>query len=1296
MQNLVVLNRGTVVDKDSKCSEEIIYSRMESLHESVFTVIYNLNTEEMCIVRYKRDDELEEIAKFRIEKKRSDLVDIEHLMDIREFVFVFSDGEIYKCRYGDKGEFIFLNSGQIRGKILGSKWSPDKEHIVVYTEEGEVMMLTRDFYIVFKENIETNVSKTSAHVSVGWGSEEHQFRGKGSRLRDPTVVKAEEGILSRNDEKNSVISWRWDNEFFVISSISRIEKEEKTSERRVMRVFNREGNLISVSEPLDGLELKIAWRNQHFLIACTSIRIVDGEERFMIVFFEKNGLKHSEFDTKANTNCDKILDLNWSSNGQILMLQFTNKTQLWTTKNHYWYLKQELFCDNLEKENELVYGNFHPVNPFKFLTRTRSNEVSIYTIANIITTGICSNNKDSALNLVIDGSFMRMTPFALYNIPPPMFFNNLFLNLNINICAASKSSTKFAFLTSTNMLLISVFSSPNFTDEDIPNTKKIDITSTLKESNFFSKQIAFINDQYVLVLSEIRDKSLISIFDVTNVDNIFLTKSLHFQSKLIYLRSSVHFDFVVVETIQGELDLIRENFEIERLQSFSQPCSELQSIKTIKNEEETILVFGLTFNLKLLFFDLKLESGITSFKIVDNFLIYTQNSSIHFVDLDELNIYYTSHSDNDVELMMSLLNKNVRTIEKGSIIVNVIAYKCCVILQAPRGNLETIYPRVMVLSMIHNDLLLLNYKNAFVNCKKFKIEFDVIYDYDPITFLKNAESFINQINDSDDLDLFICNLHDEKVSTQHETKDQTYLITDRVRNIELSNNKDKIHSSKNRNMNKVTKICECFLSILHNSKYIDKFSQVIITCNSLQKPKNLVKSLEMIKGIEDQKVQQKLLKHLCFLSDTDELYNETLGLYHIETAFSVAQLQQRDPKEYVSFLKNLNDQPQHEREFLIDNLLKKYDKALVSLYKISGNDMDTFYDYIVKHGLYQSAMKLCKYDENKFTKILELYGVYLTKNKEFNDAALIYQYIGDYDRALENNILNKNWKRSLELSLKSELSHKFKDICIRLIESLKDKKNYIDAAEIHLNFLSNVEDAIELYCKAADYESAMLTATKYKMTDLIPKILDTSLNEGFTYISELILKCSDQFVAQFARLCEIRSSMKDNLNFYEEKVNCIVSDHISVAETDLNSNASIFTKYTNLSEFSARTGDSRKTLKNSKRNERKQARGKKDSMYEEEYLMNSLGRLIQRLNDSHSEISILLEYLIIRKKIQQAHQIQSSFSRLLLSIEENILDIYLTNEDSRKRFDKHGNCYYIPEIPLQVLLPFVKKKILDF
>lgn len=65
---------------------------------------------------------------------------------------------------------------------------------------------------------------------------------------------------------------------------------------RVIRVFSREGHLQSTSEPVGQLEQSLSWKSSGAsgLITSTLTLVEQGKQQ--VAFFEKNGLRHGEFN----------------------------------------------------------------------------------------------------------------------------------------------------------------------------------------------------------------------------------------------------------------------------------------------------------------------------------------------------------------------------------------------------------------------------------------------------------------------------------------------------------------------------------------------------------------------------------------------------------------------------------------------------------------------------------------------------------------------------------------------------------------------------------------------------------------------------------------------------------------------------------------------------------------------------------------------------------------------------------------------------------------------------------------
>ena len=94
-----------------------------------------------------------------------------------------------------------------------------------------------------------------ANVNVGWGTKETQFHGKAGK-DSRTVGQIDQEKVDENDgEKKSIkVVWRDDGQYFAVSYVSEVDQVRR------IRVFNREGQLQSTSEPVKQLGPALAWK----------------------------------------------------------------------------------------------------------------------------------------------------------------------------------------------------------------------------------------------------------------------------------------------------------------------------------------------------------------------------------------------------------------------------------------------------------------------------------------------------------------------------------------------------------------------------------------------------------------------------------------------------------------------------------------------------------------------------------------------------------------------------------------------------------------------------------------------------------------------------------------------------------------------------------------------------------------------------------------------------------------------------------------------------------------------------
>lgn len=296
------------------------------------------------------------------------VIHLHYFIDIGTACLVFAGGDIVVVRQSsDLEEEKIEIVGSVDVGISAASWSPDEELLVITTRADSLLYMTRDFENVTNVQFTPDDLKISKHVSVGWGKSETQFKGKGAKvLRDPTMPeKVDEGILSKVDARNTSISWRGDGAFVAINSI-------EATDRRVIRVYSRDGLLDSVSEPIDGLTGALSWRPAGNLIASLQ-RLSDHVD---VVFFERNGLRHGQFSLRLNKaemdDWASDISLAWNIDSTVLAISYLDRVQLWTMGNYHYYLKQEFFPAHRSRGTSPLTVLWDPEHPLRLIFNTRS------------------------------------------------------------------------------------------------------------------------------------------------------------------------------------------------------------------------------------------------------------------------------------------------------------------------------------------------------------------------------------------------------------------------------------------------------------------------------------------------------------------------------------------------------------------------------------------------------------------------------------------------------------------------------------------------------------------------------------------------------------------------------------------------------------------------------------------------------------------------------------------------------------------------------------------------------------
>ena len=514
---------------------------------------------------------------------------------------------------GGKGPSIEI-IGTIDAGISAARWSPDEELLAIATKAGTLIFMGSTFDPVAEVTMSGDDLNASRHVSVGWGKKETQFQGRGAKaLRDPTIPeRVDEGLPSTNEDGKTTISWRGDGAYVAVNAAY-------GGTRRVIRVYSREGELDSASEPVDGLESTLSWRPSGNLIAGIQ-RLSD---RIDVVFFERNGLRHGEFmlrSPECSVSSYEDIRLEWNADSTVLAVMLKDMIQLWTMGNYHWYLKQEMPID-------LSYSclSWHPEKALRFAAASSSGVILAEQVFHT-PRGSCRPPSDIGAVAIIDGETVKLTPLRTANVPPPMSLFDIKAESSIVDVAFGPHNESFAILHHKG---VDVYEWPTKNGRPVMPQLSLQVpfeTANIPEYHITLRLCCSSEGEY---------------------------RCMNYQDDLGHLQLGVRADAkdtnmsllednnqLLVSTAMYENDSIVEGYGQDhhgRLYKLSLPENELLSVKfpvqlpwfEVAKTDEMVTAFGLSRNGHLYANSRLLAKNCTSFIVTPNHLIFTTNN--HFV-----------------------------------------------------------------------------------------------------------------------------------------------------------------------------------------------------------------------------------------------------------------------------------------------------------------------------------------------------------------------------------------------------------------------------------------------------------------------------------------------------------------------------------------------------------------------------------------------------------------------------------------------------------------------------------------
>ncbi|VDK32880.1 unnamed protein product [Taenia asiatica] len=614
-----------------------------------------------------------------------------------------------------------------------------------------------------------------------------------------------------------------------------------------------------------------------------------------------------------------------------------------------------------------------------------------------------------------------------------------------------------------------------------------------------------------------------------------------------------------------------------------------------------------------------------------------------------------------------------RAVESGARLVTSVARASKTVLQMPRGNLEEIHPRALVFKYLAPIFDSSHHADAIETMRRHRINFNLLYDYDPHKFLSNVGNFVHQIASPEHIILLVSDLNEEDITkTEYNgffgSKQPLARAVLAQSAAQLRDDLPRVPLTEPYSTTKVNLVCEALLKAMLPES--EKFILPILACYVKVQPQAVERGLAILKGFKDRgnvDVWERGLRQLQYYISPVNLFHISLGTYDLVLAEAMAERTQLDPKEYQPCLQQLralcahsgdngtaSTSYQHAR---IDLLLHRYSRALKDLHSAGLAHWEEFREVVKKHKLFSQALDLLESGTPQFSEISRLWARELVASQRLVAAG-------------EGHLRANQFASAAHLFLSTNSTHRWRaTVACAAVASTADgeEKEALSAEEIrcqalrlakNLTSLGRFEEAVSIYSECLhDYEGAISVAAEGGLwlearrlaqhvadLDSMTALLKRSALKAYEDIAVRLTTEAEDFHKTFERLLEVRAEQKERaLNVAFGTGDEIFDNADSELFSDTGSVVSVTSTGSRDSSFSKTSGRSQK---NRRKRERKKWSTKRGSKFEEVALIQvlhtaitSCQRLFETIQSLTDELWRCGESAAIVKLARQANSL---------------------------------------------------------
>ncbi|XP_022695823.1 elongator complex protein 1-like isoform X2 [Varroa jacobsoni] len=941
--------------------------------------------------------------------------------------------------------------GDIFGGVSSVAWSPDLELLVVVSTNGQLLLMRENFSTIIEQPVETESLGEKSAITVGWGKKETQFHGSEGK-RAATVVTVQKKPISEFDDRKPNVIWRNDGQYFATNTVH--------NDVRTIRIWSRDGVLQYTAETIPELHGALAWwwGDENLIV---SVDTSPKAER-RIIFYETNGLRHGQFTLPENTL--RVKEVCQGTLGVVRVLTVYCSKQiegsnsqedvllLFTMNNYHWYLKQTLsfpegvraFLWDSRERLRVMAARFHSYRWSFQVDATGEGRVAS-----------------------IDAKQTLVTDFDKFVIPPPMAQRAITVNRHINSIVLLKSAILLQL--DDGSLVVNEAEGNKPVTCNLPDVHRTSWSHLTRVSDELAVGVTCSKDIYKLQKIVISERKVIEAAILPKVPECL---TIYKGNVFVKLKNEI----LSCNIYSHDSELSPSNMgHLESLQYTP------QGIKVGFDSTERCLYYD----------EIVLCHKSTSFVVhEDTFILVTTNDNT-------LKCYSIFGNPKTPECC------DTRNLEAGSLLVTSAPTDGRVILQMPRGNIETIYPRPLMLHAIQSHLMTERFDEAFRLMKVNRINMNLFYDYDPSSFDTKIEIIVRKLKNVNDLNLMIMDLQQEDVT---QTMYAGYYSL--------------VKLPKAQKMKNVDKICDRIRETLAKVDE-ERFLLSIITCYA---KKNTISDLEvaLLTAKRFEVRFDEALKYLILLVDINRLMDVALGTYDFKIFLNVAQHSKKDPKEYLALLKELKSyKNENYRKVKTDMYLKRYDRALLHLAKCPDHFGECL-ELVIKERLFTKAHSLFPQGSQEANALWNAHGDYLLTKKRYKDAAIAYMQAKAYQNACQ--CFERAVDTDLCLAAAKLADLPAEPIAKRLILALTTGKKCLEASKIMERFSYPAEEICMTLISGSCWKAAFCWLLE--VPDDRQEYIKAQLREHLLFstedLKENIATVAEKFSSSVARLKVVR------------------------------------------------------------------------------------------------------------------------------------------------------------------------------